>query len=108
MRVAQGSGSTLGISVVNLGEVVYKAARRGQEGSTEAILATVDSLPIDLVAVDMNLALSAAALKAKHAVGYLDCFVVALALQRKAVVMTGDPDFRAFDDVVPVEWIPIR
>ena len=91
--------------VVNLGEALYIVERRlGLEAAQEA-LAIFDELPIEAVAVDRVLALSAARLKAATAVGYADCFVAALALQLGATVITGDPDFRRLEGAITVLWL---
>ena len=91
--------------VVNLGEALYTVERRlGLEAAQEA-LATFDELPIEAVAVDQVLALSAARLKAATAVGYADCIVGALALQLGATVITGDPDFRRLEGAITVLWL---
>lgn len=93
------------MSVVNLGEMLYiLESRRGLEASQEA-LAAFDELPIEVVAVDRPLALAAARLKAASGVGYVDCFVAALAQQLGGAVVTGDPDFRRLQDIVAIEWL---
>lgn len=93
------------MSVVNLGETLYIVERRlGLKAAQEA-LAAFDELPIEAVAVDQALAMSAARLKAATAVGYADCFVAALALQLGATVITGDPDFRRLEGTITVLWL---
>lgn len=93
------------MSVVNLGEALYIVERRlGLKAAQEA-LAAFDELPIEAVAVDQALAMSAARLKAATAVGYADCFVAALALQLGATVITGDPDFRRLEGTITVLWL---
>lgn len=93
------------MSVVNLGEALYIVERRlGLKAAQEA-LAAFDELPIEAVAVDQALAMSAARLKAASAVGYADCFVAALALQLGATVITGDPDFRRLEGTITVLWL---
>lgn len=93
------------MSVVNLGETLYIVeCRLGLKAAQEA-LAAFDELPIEAVAVDQALAMSAARLKAATAVGYADCFVAALALQLGATVITGDPDFRRLEGTITVLWL---
>ena len=36
---------------------------------------------------------------------YADAFAVALAQMKQAAVVTGDPDFRKFEGLVPIEWL---
>ncbi len=40
-----------------------------------------------------------------HSVAYADCFAAALGIIRKAKVVTGDPEFKKFEHLVPLEWI---
>ncbi len=104
-RAAQGA-CELSITSVNLGEVIYLIQqRRGPEQAAD-VLRGFDRAPISLVDVDRELALDAAHLKAEHRMGYLDCFVAALARQLDAAVVTGDPDFQQVEHVVAIEWLP--
>ena len=93
------------IPVVNLGEVLYTVEnRRGLEAAQDT-LAAVQQSPVRIVDVDQPLALSAARLKATTGMGYLDCFIVALAQQLEARLVTGDLDFKRIEDLVTVEWL---
>lgn len=107
IREAQQESSVLHITAVNLGEVVYSLQnRRGFDAAVEA-LGAVESSPISVVDVDLNLALSASRLKSSARLDYLDCFVAALAQQLQATVVTGDPDFKKVEAIVNVEWLPV-
>ena len=102
---ADAGGVDLFISVVNLGEVFYTVeTRRGLESAQET-LAAIDQSPIQMVDVDLTLALSASRLKSSTRLGYLDCFAAALAQRLGAVVVTGDPDFKKVEAVVRMEWL---
>ncbi len=46
----------------------------------------------------------AALVKAKYPIAYADSFAVALAQKHGCPVLTGDPEFRAIDDL-HVDWI---
>ena len=49
--------------------------------------------------------LAAAHIKATHAMSYADAFVVAAAQEMRATILTGDPEFRTVEGLVPVEWL---
>ena len=51
------------------------------------------------------LTILAAKFKAQYPIAYADCFAAALAFQRKAVVVTGDPEFRKLSDRISIEWV---
>ena len=53
-------------------------------------------------------ALAAAHVKAHHSVAYADAYAIALAEQNVGVVLTGDPEFKAVEHLVTVEWLPQR
>jgi len=94
------------MTVVNLGEVFYRTVREhGIEGGASA-MARIQRFPIELVEIDQKLALAAATLKADSGFGYADCFVVACAQSRRAIVVTGDPDFQKVEDLIAIEWLP--
>jgi len=96
----------LAMTVVNLGEVVYRTIReQGIEGAEQA-QARIQQLAIAIVDVDRELALAAARLKGAFGLGYADCFVAALAQRLGATLATGDSDFRKVEGVVTIEWLP--
>ncbi|WP_202318890.1 type II toxin-antitoxin system VapC family toxin [Archaeoglobus neptunius] len=91
------------MNYVNLGEVYYIIARElGVSKANEAI-AIVKRWNLEFVGVDESIALIAARIKAIHKLSYADAFVVATAIDRKGVIVTGDKEF---DGVYPdILWI---
>jgi len=53
----------------------------------------------------MEITIEAAGLKSVHPVTYADCFAAALGIRTKASVITGDPEFKRFGEMVKIEWI---
>jgi PIN domain nuclease of toxin-antitoxin system len=105
---AQHQAIKLSLSLVNLGEVYYITQReRGRDKAIET-LARIDQLPIQQEPVDRALVLSAASLKADHAISYADAFAAGLAQWLQAPVVTGDPEFRKLMAVIEVAWLPQR
>ena len=103
-RASEGNLKLL-ISEINLGEVYYILLRTEGESTGEAIFASFLLLPIERVAADFDLVLTAARLKAEFPVSYADCFAVATAMRHQAPIVTGDPDFRRFTDRATIEWV---
>ena len=97
------------LSVINLGEVYYIAAKRTDMREGE-VLSDVLSMPLTIVDADRLLTLEAAQIKARFPLSYADCFVAALAQRFRASVVTGDPEFEPLeaDGKVTVEWLPLR
>ena len=90
---------------VNYGEVYYIVLREcGQEKANE-IEKIIRTLPIEIVDVDMHLAKEAARFKATKKISYADCFAAALAKFHKGEVITGDKEFKVFENEVRIRWI---
>ena len=96
------------MSLINLGEVLYIVERERGLAKAQEVLALIDELPVVIELADYELTLAAAHLKAQYPIAYADCFAAALAQQKEAVLMSGDPDFEKVAEVVALEWLPKR
>jgi len=83
------------ITTVNVGEVYYMISRKSNQKSAETALDALLKFPIHIVEADLKLSLEAAKLKAKYSLSYADAFAAALTIQRKAVLITGDDEFKS-------------
>lgn len=91
---------------INAGESYYIIAReRGIKQADYFIETILPNLPIDIISNSFNQIIDASRIKADHPISYADCFVVATAIREKAMIVTGDPDFKRFKNIVDVEWI---
>ncbi len=99
--------ATLLLSEMNLGEIFYLVAKHSGEMEAESVLRTMQRLPISIVSISAGEVLRAARLKARSTLSYADCFCAALAIEHKAVVLTGDPDFLPLEraGLLRMEWI---
>ena len=105
LKAAHAGKTTLYMSVINLGEIYYNTYReRGREKADEAVF-LLRQLPVTIVDADIEMTIEAAELKSLHPVAYADCFAAALGIRNKAIVITGDPEFKRFEKMVKVEWI---
>jgi len=98
-------GNDLLMTSVNFGEVYYIVLRECGKEKAEAIEKITQTLPIEIVDVDVQLAKEAAKLKAAKKISYADCFAAALAKLHKGEVVTGDKEFKALEDQVKIAWI---
>jgi predicted nucleic acid-binding protein len=94
------------LSVINYGELIYVTERDQGVFAARRAIAAVDQLPITVVEADRRLTFAAAHVKAHHRLSYADAFAVAVAQQMQAILVTGDPEFRAVEHLVTVEWLP--
>lgn len=91
---------------INVGECYYIIAReRGIKEADYFIETILPNLPINIIPNSFSHIIDASRIKVNHPVSYADCFAVSTALREKAIIVTGDPDFKRFENIVKVEWI---
>lgn len=95
------------LSLINLGELLYITERRGGVAKAQDALALIRQLPLEILPADEQIVFAAAHIKANYAVSYADSFVIAIAIQEDAIILTGDPEFQSVEDLVKVEWLQI-
>jgi predicted nucleic acid-binding protein len=108
LQRARAQAIKLFLSLINLGEVYYITQReRGKDRAVETLI-LLDQLPIQQEPVDRALVLSAASIKAHHAISYADAFAAGLAQRLNIPVVTGDPEFQKVTAAIDVVWLPQR
>lgn len=105
LRGAAEGGCRALLTLINLGEVLYITERRGGLHRAQEALGLLRQLPMEILPADEQLVFAAAHVKAKYALAFADAFAVAAALQEKAEIMTGAPEFRTVEALVPVVWL---
>ena len=99
------AGRDLLLCTVNWGEVYYIVLRETGPAKAEEVRRFLETLPIDLIDADRDLAHQAAIYKASHKMSYADCFAAALAKERKATLVTGDKEFKALESEIKIAWL---
>ena len=94
------------VSVVNWGEVFYHSWQERGEEFARTTVANLSRFPIELISVDESQSLQAGEIKARHKIPYVDCLAAALALHRKATLVTSDRHFEKLGRHFPILWIP--
>lgn len=107
LEQAAKSRCELFLNVVNLGEIAYIVERERGISKAQETLARIDEFPISICEIDRRLALAAAHLKAQYPIAYADCFAAALAQEKDAALVTGDPEFKnaGVGAVLPIVWL---
>ena len=100
------NSDTLFLSVVNLSECLYIVERNRGSAGARQVLEAIQECPIRIVPATERHALVAARIKASHRVSLADAYAVALALEQAATVVTGDPEFKEVEEMIPVLWLP--
>jgi predicted nucleic acid-binding protein len=93
------------MSVVNAGEVWYIIARETSVSDADRSITELRHLGIDFVDADWSLAHDAGVYKSKHKMSFADCFAAAVAKQKKALLLTGDPEFKQVEQEITIDWL---
>jgi predicted nucleic acid-binding protein len=106
LRQAALGAVDLAMSAINVGEVAYVTERKRGENYSRQVLAFISEAPIRIYEATYARVLAADHLKARYPISYADAFAAALAEELNAVLLTGDPEFKAVEQVVRVHWLP--
>ena len=93
------------LSAVNWGEVYYVTHRTHGASQANQVAEVIETFPIELVDVDVEIAKQAALFKVSHKLPYADCFAAALAKIHKAMLITTDKDFKLLEGEIRVHWL---
>ena len=93
------------LTLINLGEVYCRIARQHGHPFAQGVIRQLKALPVELCPCDEDLALRAARIKADFPMAYADAVAVAAAQREEATVVTGDPEFKKVEHLVPIEWL---
>lgn len=105
-NLLQNPGARFYISAVNLGELYYILLRERGTDAAETVLNELSQAGnIRVAAATWQRAKTAGELKARGGISYADCFAAALAAEKNAWLVTGDPEFRRVADRVKIFWL---
>src|SRR3989337_3036433 len=90
------------LNAMNLGEIIYTTKRAFGDQKKIEILANIERLDFTILPVPNNLIFQAAEYKAQYGISYADCFVLASALEYKATIVTGDPEFKKVEHLIEI------
>lgn len=105
LETASRKDAPLMMTEVNYAEVKYIVLRKDGKEAWREVEASLGSLPIEFVPATRPLADTAADFKAYHRISLADAFAAALAKDRKAELVTGDPEFKAMEKEIKIAWI---
>lgn len=102
---AHENGDLLLMTAVNAGEVWHIIAREAMETDADRSLNELREIGIEIIDVDWKLTHGAAGFKAQYRMSFADCFAVALAKDRKATLVTGDPELRQLGGLLQMQFL---
>ncbi|MCD6295761.1 MAG: PIN domain-containing protein [Deltaproteobacteria bacterium] len=65
----------------------------------------IERLNFTILQATNSLVYQAAEYKAQHSISYADCFVLASAIEHKATIVTGDPEFKKVEHLADIVWV---
>ncbi len=90
---------------VNYAEVQYTIRRKDGDAAWQTIAGELKAAPIEFHPADRRLADTAADFKARFKMSLADAFAAALAKEKKAELVTGDPEFKAVEKEIKINWL---
>ncbi|MEP6811258.1 MAG: PIN domain-containing protein [Chthoniobacterales bacterium] len=90
---------------VNYAEVKYITIRKDGKDRWEEIAGELPALPIQFHPATRALSDLAADFKARYKISLADAFAAALAKERKAQLVTGNPEFKAIEKEIKIGWL---
>ena len=90
---------------VNYAEVQYIIRRKDGDATWAAIAGELEAAPIEFHPATRPLADLAAGFKARSKLSLADAFAAALAKSMKAELVTGDPEFKALENEIKIQWL---
>lgn len=105
LSAAAAKNKLLYISAVNWAEVHYIVRRRQGQAGVDKLKEFGRNMPFEIVPVDVELAEKASEYKASCRMSLADSFAAALAKEKKAELVTSDPEFKSVQKEIKVRWL---
>jgi len=97
--------AALHMTEVNYAEVKYILIKKNGRAAWEAAARVLAGLPIEFHTVTRSLADHAADFKSRCRLSLADAFSAALAKEKKAELVTGDPEFKEIENEIKIQWL---
>jgi len=97
--------SPLHMTDLNYAEVKYSIVKKDGAGAWAEAAKILEGLPIDFHSTDRAMADTAADFKARFKISLADAFAAALAKEKKADLVTGDPEFKSLEKEIKINWL---
>lgn len=90
---------------VNYAEVQYIVRRKDGDAAWNTVAGELKAAPIEFHPATRALADLAAEFKARFKISLADAFAAALAREKKAELVTGDPEFKPLAKEIKINWL---
>src|ERR1041385_3630653 len=105
---AAASDRPLQMTDVTYAEVKCILLKKDGRAAWEQAQEVLKSLPVDFHSTSRALADTAADFKARFKISLADAFAAALAKERKAELVTGDPESKPLEKEIKINWLKDR
>jgi len=105
LEEARKTGAKKYLNAINLGEIIYSTKREFGDQKKLEVLANIERLNFTILPIPNNLIFQAAEYKAQYNISYADCFALVSAIEHRAALVTGDPEFKKVEHLVEVVWV---
>ncbi len=102
---AAASERPLHMTEVNYAEAKYILIRKDGPDAWQASARVLTGLPIEFHPANRHLADIAADFKARFKISLAAAFAAALAKEKKAELVTGDPEFKPLEKEIKIAWL---
>ena len=99
------AGAPKYINAMNLGEIIYTTKREFGDQKKLEVLAHLERMEFRVLPVPNQLIFQAAEYKGQFSISYADCFALASAVEHRATLVTGDPDFKKVRHLIEILWV---
>ena len=99
------TGAIKYLNAINLGEIIYTTKRDFGDQKKLEVLASIERLNFRILPVPNEVIFQASEYKAEFSISYADCFTLASAVEHKAVIVTGDPEFKKVAHLAEIHWV---
>jgi len=105
LRDGLAQGTPMLINAINVGEIIYIVQRRFGEQKKIEVFIHIRQLGLIILSCPNDLIFRAAELKAAYPISYADAFALASAIEHRATIVTGDPEFKQVKHLVNIAWV---
>lgn len=98
----------LSISIINLGEVIYRIGKEKGENEAFETLGQLRRLPLTVVPASEEAAFAAVGFKMHYTLSYADAFAAAAAEALGATLVSGDPELMQLESKLAIEKLRRR
>lgn len=93
------------LHIINFAEIIYLVKKRFGEAEKLRVISAIYDLGFEIIPATDAIVYQAAELKGSYPISFGDCFALATAINQKAVLVTGDTDFRKVEKLIEVHWV---